>query len=114
MEEGVPSSYQKWGLAARTPINRQGWWKGEPASFQRPATSWDGELLSRGFLPATDSQKKSFYKGVWGGGVGRLHAETAHSFLAVVLKLVISCLVIIVWVVFSTVNLPLQALPLQI
>ena len=62
----MPSSYQKWGLAARTPINRQGWWKGEPASFQRPATSWEGELLSRGFLPATDSQKKSFYKGRWG------------------------------------------------
>lgn len=105
----MASVYQKCGLAARTPINRQGWWKGKLASFQRPATSWEGELLSRGFLPATDSQKKSFYKG-W----GELHAEAAHSFLAVVLKLVISCLVLIVWVVFSTVDLPLQALPLQI
>ena len=37
MEEGVEYGYQKWGLAARKPINRQGRWKGKLASFQRPA-----------------------------------------------------------------------------
>ena len=81
-----------WLLAAQKPIlKRQGWWKGEFALFQRPATWGEGRLMSKGRLPL-DKQWVRAFKGEFQGRIDRgreLRAGRAQAALTGILKLII-------------------------
>ena len=72
--------------------------------FISDASNWRGDIL-QGPTPPTpwQAESESFYRQSWGGG--RLYAETAQSSLTGIFKLVISGLISIIFVVFSSVQL---------
>lgn len=73
--ERVPGS-----LTAQKPLDRPGWWKGESAVIQMPATGGGGQMSIQGPtpLPPATSGARAFRdrSGRGGEGVRGLHAET--------------------------------------
>ena len=105
--ERVPGS-----LTAQKPLDRPGWWKGESAVIQMPATGGGGQMSIQGPspLPQATSGARAFRNrsGRARGGGRELHAETAQSALTAIVQLVIGGLSSGILVVLSTVNLSAQ------